>query len=346
MKAVNSIINCRTASMGGEIYYCENCQKEHFAFHSCKNRHCPKCGNEDSSKWLAKQMEKLLPVDYFLVTFTLPQELRFISSKNQILFYDALFSASSESLRTLLSDPKYAGGFSGFTGILHTWTRDMLYHPHVHYIVLGGAYDESRNQWNKANSKFLVSVMALSKIYRAKFRDFIKKKNSDLFDEIDKSIWLEKEFVTHSKNVGKGDKALEYLARYVYKTAITNNRIVSYDNNKKKVTIKYTDSNSGETRYVTMDTVEFIRRFLDHVLPNGFRKVRHFGFLNSRAIKTFEKLQNYFEIKTINKILVHNEKNPFIKREKDVCPHCNNKMKMIDLVPRKARSPSMLFENL
>ena len=338
-KTIDAIINCRTSVMGGDVYYCETCMKYHYSYHSCKNRHCPKCGNEDSEKWLEKQMRKLLPVNYFLVTFTIPEELRFVCRSNQKLFYSILFKASSEALKILLNDPKYAGGKSGFTGVLHTWTRQLHYHPHVHYIVHGGAFDVQRNRWNKANSKFLVPVKALSKIYRAKFRDILKMKNRQIFDSIPNQIWYSKEFVSNSLSVGKGDKALKYLSNYVYRVAISNNRIIKYEN--RKVTFRYKPSGSNHYKYQTVKAIEFMRRFLQHVLPAGFQKIRYYGFQSSAGKNLFEKVQDCFDVKT-NKIILP-QKAEFQKREKNICPHCKSKMKHISSILRKQRAPPNLL---
>lgn len=335
--AVNSIIKCRTSELGGEVYYCPNCEKEHYVYHSCKNRHCPKCGSEDSYKWLEKQLEKLLPVDYFLVTFTLPEELRFICSNNKKLFYNALFSASSEALTQMMTSRIHAKGKTGFTGVLHTWTRDMLYHPHIHYIVPGGVFDVDNNEWHKSSSKFLIPVLALSKIFRAKYRDYLEKQNKELFNLIDQDVW-KREFVTHSQGVGKGDTALTYLSKYVFKTAITNKRIVAYD--KKQVTISYKPSGSDQQKYKKFEVLEFIRRFLDHVLPEGLKRIRSFGFLNPRSAKTFEKLKKHFEDKDQPIYLVKSENPVYHKRERNICPHCDFTMNMIKEIPRRSRSPS------
>ena len=337
LKTMDAIINCRTSVMGGDVYYCEACGKLHYSYHSCKNRHCPKCGSNDSEKWLEKQMEKLLPVNYFMVTFTIPEELRFVCRSNQKLFYSILFKASSEALKTLLNDPKYAGGKSGFVGILHTWTRQLHYHPHIHFIVPGGAFDAPRNQWNKANNKFLIPVKALSKVYRAKFRDFLKIKDRKIFDNIPSHIWYCKEFITNSQPVGKGEKALEYLSNYVYRVAISNNRIVNYQNGK--VTFKYKPSGSNKFKYQSIAAIEFMRRFLQHVLPCGFQKIRYYGFLSSAGKNVFEKIQGYFEIKT-NTLP---KRSKFQKRERDICPHCKLKMKHLALILRKPRAPPNLL---
>ncbi|NQV19376.1 MAG: IS91 family transposase [Armatimonadetes bacterium] len=343
LKTIDAIINCRTSAMGGKVYFCEKCKKYHYSYHSCKNRHCPKCGSDDSGKWLKKQMRKLLPVNYFLVTFTIPEELRFICRSNQKLFYSVLFKASSEALKTLLNDPKYAGGKSGFVGILHTWTRQLHYHPHPHYIVPGGAFDIEKNQWNKANSKFLVPVRALSKIYRAKFRDCLKMKNQKIFNSIPHHIWNSKEFVSNSQAVGKGDKVLEYLSNYVYRVAISNNRIIKYGNGK--VTFKYKPSGSNNYKYQTVTALEFMRRFLQHVLPDGFQKIRYYGFLSSAGKNVFDKVQKYFKIKA-NKI-ISLQKSKFLRREKDICPHCKSKMRYFASILRKPRAPpNFLLETI
>ena len=213
LKAIRDILACRTPVMGGQTYYCEVCGEYQFSYHSCKNRHCPKCQHEAGQEWLEKQMDLLLPVNYFLVTITIPEELRSIISSNQRLMYSILFKSAAESLKKLALDPKFIGGEIGMVGILHTWTRDMFFHPHIHFIIPGGSYDKERNEWYKVKHKFLVPVKALSKIFRAKFQDEMKKKN--LLNSIPKAVW-KKRFVTHSEPVGKGETAIKYLAPYIY----------------------------------------------------------------------------------------------------------------------------------
>ncbi len=335
LKVIKAIIDCRTPVMGGDVYYCENCGKYDYSYHSCRNRHCPKCQSNDSEKWLQKQLEKLLPVNYFLVTFTIPAELRFLCRSNQELFYSIIFKASAEALQTLLNDQKWAGGKSGFVGVLHTWTRQLKYHLHTHFIVPGGAFDIERNQWNKAGHKFLVPVLALSNIFRAKFRDLLEKENPQIFKQIPSNIWIEKEFVTHSKAVGKGNKALEYLSKYIYRIAISNNRIVKYE--KGNVTFKYKPSGTNHYKCQTITAIKFMKRFLQHVLPDGFHKIRYYGFLSSGGKKTFEKIQKYFDIKKDKSILP--QKSEFIKRERKICPKCKSKMIPFASILRKPRAP-------
>ena len=278
-RAIFDILNCRTPVMGGKVYFCEKCGEHQYSYHSCKNRHCPKCGSPDSEKWLNKQKKKLLPVQYFMVTFTLPAELRSICRSNQKIFYSAIFKASSTALQTLLKDPKYAGGEAGFTGVLHTWTRQLNYHSHIHYIVPAGAFDFKRNEWNKANHKYLIPVKALSILFRKNLQRYLQTKASRIYCQIPQNIWREKEFITNSIPVGTGEKAFTYLANYVYNTAITNNRIISCENGK--VTFKYKESGTNVTKILTIPAMEFMRRFLQHVLPSGFMKIRYYGFMSS-----------------------------------------------------------------
>ena len=341
LKSINDIIDCRTSAMGGEVYFCEKCKKYHYSYHSCKNRHCPKCGSNESEKWLKKQMRKLLPANYFLVTFTIPEELRFVCRSNQKLFYTILFKASSEVLKTLLNDPKYAGGTSGFVGVLHTWTRQLHYHPHIHFVVPGGAFDSERNCWNRANGKFLIPVKALSKIFRAKFRDYLKVKNPDIFSSIPNHIWFNKEFVSNSQAVGKGDKALTYLSNYVYRIVITNNRIIHYENGM--VTFKYKESESNKIKHQTIASLEFMRRFLQHVLPGGFQKVRYYGFLSSASKVVWQQICNYFDFEPA-KATSSNEVS-FNKREASICPDCNSGMVHCRTIFRKQRAPPDILFN-
>ena len=340
IKTINAIINCRTSELGGEVYFCEQCKAYHYSYHSCKNRHCPKCGSDDSEKWLNRQIEKLLPAQYFMVTFTIPAELRFICRSNQKLFYTALFNASSNALKTLLNDPKFAGGSAGYVGILHTWTRQLQYHPHIHFIVPGGAFDSERNCWNKTNSKFLVPVKALSIIFRAKFRDFLKVKSPEIYKLIPQSIWYNKEFITNSQSVGKGEKALKYLSNYVYRTAITNNRIVHSENGM--VTFQYKESETDKIKYQTVSALEFMRRFLQHVLPTGFQKVRYYGFLSSASKALFERLKLVLSSTTQKpESKTATSKKP--KRAANLCPDCSMIMQKVTVCYRKKRAPPYVW---
>ncbi len=285
-RAFWDILNCRTEKLGGQVYCCEHCGKVHYSYHSCKNRHCPKCMNDASEEWLIKQKGNLLPVRYFMATFTLPQALRYPARSNQKIIYNLLFKASSEALQKLAEDPKYVGGKLGLCGILHTWTRKLNFHPHVHYLIPGGGLDGT--QWKTVNNDYLMPVKALSKIFRAKFRDGLRK--TDLYDQVPSAIWSNK-WVVHIEQVGSGLPAYKYLAPYVFRVAISNSNILSF--NEDRVTFRY-KSQSKQWKNETIPAEEFIRRFLQHVLPQRFRKVRYYGFFASRNKSQLQLVQYLF----------------------------------------------------
>ncbi len=236
LRAMQDIEQCRTATLGGQVYYCQKCAERRYSYHSCKNRHCPKCQNEQANEWLQEQQNLLLPVNHFLVTFTLPAELRAVARSNQKLIYNLLFRASSAALLKLAQDPRFSGAQIGMVGVLHTWTRQLLYHPHVHYIVTGGGLTQD-GSWQSSRPDFLVSVKALSPIFRAKFRDHLKK--TELFAQVGEQAW-KKKWVVHSEPVGTGEAVFKYLAPYVFRVAISNNRILKLE--QGQVTFKYKES--------------------------------------------------------------------------------------------------------
>jgi len=228
-RVIKDIIRCRTPELGGQVFKCPDDHEVAYSYHSCMNRHCPKCQNDQAEKWLRKQQKLLVNVPYFLITFPLPAELREIARSNQWVVYNIAFKASAETMKKLALDPKYIGGNIGFMGILHTWGRDLSYHPHVHYIVPGGGISEDKTTWIHTQYDFFLPVKALSKIFRAKFRDALKK--TDLFDQVPRLTW-KKNWVVHCKPAGKGDKVLKYFAPYVYRVAISNKRLVKLEKGK------------------------------------------------------------------------------------------------------------------
>ena len=274
LRVMQDIEQCRTAALGGQVYFCNQCQEQRYSYHSCKNRHCPKCQNEQANQWLAEQQSLLLPVPHFLVTFTLPEELRAVARSNQKLIYNLLFRASSAALLKLAQDPRFVGGQIGMVGVLHTWTRQLLYHPHVHYIATGGGLTDD-GRWVSSRKDFLVPVKALSCIFRAKFRDQLKK--TDLFAAVAPRVWR-KTWVVHSQPVGSGQQAFQYLAPYIFRLALSNNRLRQLHDGQ--VTFSYKESATDQVKRCTLTAPEFIRRFLQHVLPHRFIKVRYFGLLS------------------------------------------------------------------
>jgi len=271
-RALRDLCNCRTAALGGQLYVCDHCGREHYVYHSCRNRACPKCHGKDIEAWLADRRRELLPVTYFHVIFTLPQPLRDLARRHQKLLYPLLMKAAARALIKLAADPHYVGGLVGVLAVLHTWSRTLTYHPHVHCLVPGGGRDVD-GQWRPARENFLVPVKALSPLFRGIFLDLLAKALPDvaIADSVRKQDW-----VVHCKPAVQGvENVLNYLGRYVHRIAITDRRILRVDDGK--VTFRYKKVDETFWRTMTVTAQEFIRRFLQHVLPKGLHKVRYSG---------------------------------------------------------------------
>jgi len=276
-RALRDIEHCRTPTLGGHVYRCPACAQKQYLYHSCRNRHCPKCQQDKGQRWLAAQRERLLPVSYFMLTFTLPADLRPIARSHQRLIYHLLFSASAQAAQRLARDKQRIGGQVGMLGVLHTWGRSLVYHPHVHYLVPGGGLGED-GHWRPTRANFLLPAKALSKLLRGKFRDALRRANPAVFAQVPAQVWRQ-DWVVHCQPVGKGVNAVRYLAPYIFRVAISNRRIVRLTNGK--VTFRYRATDTGALKTCSLPAEEFIRRFLQHVLPRGFVKVRYYGFLSS-----------------------------------------------------------------
>jgi hypothetical protein len=328
-RAIDDIVACRTQQLGGHLYCCENpdCEQIVYAYHSCGNRSCPKCGQDKTQQWIEKQYDRLLPTHYFLVTFTLPCQLQPVARSNQKAVYDLLFKSSAAALQKLAKDPRFVGGDIGMMGGLHTWQRDMRYHPHVHFIVPGGGLSPDRCQWLPSQPEFFVPVEALSVIFRAKFRDGLKK--TGLFDKVPPDVW-EKSWVVHCKPVGNADNAIKYLAPYVYRAAITNKRIEKLENDQ--VTFRYKNSTTDQWESVTVPVFEFIHRFLQHVLPKGFVKIRYYGFM-AHSQKNLLAVVKYLLGATVVPEIVEKQRQPY------TCRLCGGHLKWVQELPKSPRSP-------
>jgi hypothetical protein len=285
-KVMRDILLCRSGHLGWHEWFCRDCNKVHYAYNSCRNRHCPLCQNDKTQKWIISQQEKLLPVEYFLFTFTIPQDLRRLARSNQRIFYNILFQVSSLCLQLLARDKRFLCGEAGMVGILHTWGQTLQYHPHVHYIIPGISICQENQTLHYARKGFLVHVKALSRLYRFHLKKALV--NAGLLINIPSNIFG-KEWVVHGKSVESGLPAVKYLAKYVYRIAISNRRILSCKNGQ--VTFSYKDNNSDCYKIMSLTAVEFIRRYLQHVLPKGFQKVRYFGFLHPKRIILFNKMR-------------------------------------------------------
>src|SRR5687768_3059235 len=282
-KVISAIQNCRSGHYGHSLYQCQSCGQHHRVHHACGNRHCPQCQHHKTQQWLHHHLDKQLPGPHFLVTFTVPEPLRPFIRSHQRLAYQAMFKASSQALKRLAQDERFIGtNLPGFTGILHTWGRQLQYHPHIHYIVPGGGLSGDRKTWLPSRANFYVPVKALSPIYRALFKDAMDQ--AGWLAQIDPRVW-QTNWNVHSQANPNGHTSFTYLAPYVFKVAISNSRIVSLKD--RTVTFTYRKPGSSRPRTTHLDAIEFLRRFLQHVLPDGFMKVRHFGFLHaSCAIPT------------------------------------------------------------
>jgi hypothetical protein len=273
-EAMQAIAQCRTEALGGHLYTCPACQTTRYSYHSCRNRHCPTCQQDATQEWLAEQQALLLPVPYFLVTFTLPAELRPVARQHPETIYPLLFHDAAPALQQLAHDPRFLGGQIGMLGILQTWTRDLRYHPHVHFLVPALALSAEGKRWLVGKRDFLVPAKPLGQLFRAKFRAGLSK--TPWAREVNGRAWKQS-WVVDCRPVGSGATALKYLAPYIFRIALSNNRIERVANDA--VTFRYTDSKSGQKKRTTLPVEAFISRFLAHVLPKGFVKVRYYGLL-------------------------------------------------------------------
>ena len=275
LKVIHAINRCQSGELGYVNFQCESCGKEHWTGRSCGNRHCANCGSHKSSQWLEKQTARLLPTHYFLVTFTVPKQLRFVLRGSQRDGYAAIFDAGSEAIRTVASASKYLRGCQlGFFGVLHTWGRDVaVYHPHVHFVVPGGGVNEAEGVWQQTPENFFLPHAALSKVYKAKFADHLRA--SGLYDQVETSAW-QPQWTVDIKPVGSGSASLKYLAAYVHRVGISDKRIVAIDS--ENVTYRYTPSGETRSRTKPVRGTEFIRAVVQHTLPSGFQKIRYYGW--------------------------------------------------------------------
>jgi hypothetical protein len=329
-RAMQDIETCRTESLGGQLYFCAQCDQQRYSYHSCKNRHCPKCQNDQANDWLQEQKDLLLPTHHFLVTFTLPAELRPLARSHQQTIYNLLFRASAAALQSLAQDSRFVGARLGMVGVLHTWTRQLLYHPHVHYLVTGGGLTAD-GRWRSSRKDFLVPVKALSPIFRAKFRDQLKK--TELFAAVNPRLWR-KDWVVHSEAVGSGQQAFQYLAPYIFRVALSNNRLRHLHDGQ--VTFAFKESATDQLKHCTVTAEEFIRRFLQHVLPNRFIKVRYYGLLSPAHRQLLLKARQL--LPSTSKLMTVAVK-PTKPLATPACPQCRGPLTLLSPLAPRARPP-------
>jgi len=298
-KAIQAIKNCRTSVLGGNKLKCNHCEYEKVSYNSCRNRHCPKCQFTAKQKWIENRMDELLPCQYFHVVFTLPAELKPLMLRNKKASYDILFKAASQTLKEVALNPKNLGAEIGCIGVLHTWGQNLTDHPHIHFIVPGGGL-KKKKKWVSCKENYLLPVQVLSKVFRGKILDFFEKAYKEdelkLMGKIEylkspqsfKNLLIQcaaKDFVVYSKKPFAGpEQVIKYLGGYTHRIAISNYRLVKLEN--EVVSFKVRDKNNpGKSKVMKLHVGEFMRRFLLHVLPKGYVRIRHFGLLGSRLKK-------------------------------------------------------------
>jgi hypothetical protein len=354
LKVMSAIEHCRTAALGGHVTRCEKCAHEHIAYNSCRNRHCPKCQGAAATDWLAARQAELRPVPYFHVVFTVPAEIGDIAYHNKAVVYDILFKAAAETLITIAADPKHLGARIGFTSVLHTWGSALTHHPHIHCIVPGGGISLDGRRWIACRPTFLLSVHVLSRLFRrlfldklvaahdagrlSLFNDLAPLTDRDAFDvhlaPVRKLKWV----VYAKPPFGGPEAVLAYLARYTHRVAISNSRLVACD--AGNVRFRYKDYRAkGRARHKTMTLAahEFIRRFLIHVLPSGFHRIRHYGlFANGGRVRNIARARELLgaDAPEIEPVKDEDDDAAVFPRP---CPCCGGRMIIVETFERGAQ---------
>jgi Putative transposase/Transposase zinc-binding domain len=274
-RALSDIAACCTRELGGRLYCCDDCQDTFWRYHCCRNRACPKCHASQTQQWLEERQAELLPCDYYHAVVTVPSQLRAAFRRNQKLLYGLLMQVSATAIKDLCANRRHLGALPGMLAVLHTWNGQLGYHPHVHLLVTGGGITADRQYWEPARGNFLVPVALLSRKIAAQFCAALRAAAPIVFANVPASVW-QRSWVSYCKHYGRGNEAvLSYLSRYVFRTAISNARILDMD--QTHVTFRWKDRNAGAWRVERLPGLEFLRRFLQHVLPRGFHKVRYYG---------------------------------------------------------------------
>ena len=357
LKVMSAIERCRGAELGGHVLRCDSCEHIEIAYNSCRNRHCPKCQSSAAQRWLEARQAELLPVEYYHVVFTLPAPIAEIAYQNKAVVYDILFKTAAETLLTIARDPKHLGAQIGVTMVLHTWGSALTHHPHVHCIVPGGGLSLDGQHWRACKPGFFLPVRVLSRLFRRLFLEQLNTahragdlqffgQHQALSDHQTFTGWLtplqSMDWVVYAKRPFAGPEAvLAYLSRYTHRVAISNSRLIAYDS--RGVTFQWKDyRRKGRERYKTMtlDTDEFIRRFLIHVLPCGFHRIRHYGLLaNGVRRENLTKIRSLLACET--PLLVTDDDDGRSESKLPlspwVCPSCATPMCIIEIFERGHR---------
>jgi hypothetical protein len=347
LRVLNALEKCRTSALGGHVDQCEGCGHVRISYNSCRNRHCPKCQGTSKERWILARKQQLLPVSYFHLVFTLPEELNRWCLQYPRQMYDLLFAASNQTIKAFAEDRKHLGAMAGMISVLHTWGQNLSLHPHVHIIIPGGGIAPS-GCWKKAKSKgdYLFPVKAMSLVFKNKYMEgflaLLKEKNKTIEPPLRKRLYSKSWIVYAKRPFGGPQQVIEYLGRYTHKVAITSHRLLSI--NDDKVSFRYKDYADGsKQKTMTLQATEFLRRFCLHILPQGFRKMRYYGFLanaNSALLQMQQKemgvvVQTTKDIKNLSWKTIAKEK---LNYDADVCPCCR-KGRMITLLHFDANAP-------
>jgi len=365
LKVMSAVEHCRSEVLGGHVLHCPACEHIQIAYNSCRNRHCPKCQASAAKRWLSARQTELLPVDYYHVVFTLPQPISDLAYYNKSLMYGALLKVAAQTLLTIGADTKHLGARLGVTFVLHTWGSAMTHHPHVHGIIPGGGLSLDGEQWISCKSGFFLPVRVLSRLFRRLYletlRDAFEHNQLQFFGEClplkeEKTflVWLNSQrkidWVVYAKRPFSGPEAvLAYLSRYTHRVAIANSRLVSMDNDTVSFKWKnYRVKEQNRHRVMTLTQDEFIRRFLLHVLPSGFHRIRHYGLTaNTGRKKNLDKARELLHVKAPVVVLNEedtDEQNAFEQAPTFICPCCGAGMDVTEILPHLylPRAPPLL----
>ena len=329
--AVEAVLSCRTERRGGHVHYCPACRRHHYVYHSCNHRACPRCGAAEQAQWTRRQEARLLPVPYYLLTLTAPAEMRGVFLHYPLEMVPVFFAAIAGALKALCARRKFLGGNTGFIAILHTWTRRMLFHPHIHVLVPAVGLAQSGCELrHPRNQEYLLPEKALAHAARKAINEALARDHPDIFARIEPVVW-QKPWVAQAQGAGRGRTALRYLAAYVKKSAFSEGRLMGYDQTGR-IVLSYRDSADGKLKSEALDPLELIRRWLLHVPPKGLTRVRHYGWLSPAAQKAFRRVRFLLGLGPY-RIPVPIESEPLR------CPNCKGPLNRVGKFPPERGPP-------
>jgi Putative transposase/Transposase zinc-binding domain len=344
-RAIRDILACHTPALGGHLRHCAQCDKDVYVYHGCRNRACPACHAAQTQQWLLDRQEELLPCAYFHLTATVPEGLRDVFRSNQKVLYHLLMSLTAQCVMEVAASPRHLGAAPGILAVLHTWTGTLSYHPHVHCLVTGGRVSPDGKDWIATRPGFFLPVRVLSRHLRHLFEQTLQKRHPDLFARAPAAVWRQ-EWVVHCVPWGRGQHGvLDYLARYVFRIAITDRRILAMDD--QSVTFQYKDRKANRRRTCRLEGTEFVRRYLQHVLPRGFHKVRYYGLWNPKRRDQLEQVRLLLQLQRPPDLHPQPPDQPPAPRLPEpfkpfvpLCPCCGGELVHVGEIPRpRCRGP-------